>query len=56
MLIEKAKEDARKFGFKNLSLCTDHVGYYEKYGFCYIGDGYHPWNEQSRIYKIDLFH
>lgn len=54
ILIEKAKEDARRFGFANLYLCTHHIGYYEKYGFCYIGDGYHPWNEQSRIYKIDL--
>lgn len=54
ILIEKAKDDARKFGFRNLYLSTDHIGYYEKYGFSYIGDGYHPWNEQSRIYKIDL--
>lgn len=33
MLIEKAKEDARKFGFRSLYLSTTHVGYYEKYGF-----------------------
>ena len=54
MLIEKAKEDARKFGFRSLYLSTTHVGYYEKYGFRYIGDGYHPWEEQSRIYEIEL--
>lgn len=54
ILIERAKEDARKFGFANMYLNTDHIGYYEKYGFRYIGDGYHPWNEQSRIYEIDL--
>lgn len=54
ILIEKAKEDARKFGFANMYLSTDRIGYYEKYGFSYIGDGYHPWDEQSRIYKIDL--
>ena len=54
MLIERTKEDARKFGFSNLYLCTNHVGYYEKFSFRYIGDGYHPWEKQSRIYTIDL--
>lgn len=33
MLIEKTKEDARKFGFANMYLSTEHIGYYEKYGF-----------------------
>lgn len=54
LLIEKAGEDARKAGFAKLYLCTDPVGYYEKYGFCYLGEGYHPWGVQSRIYGIDL--
>lgn len=53
-LQKKTKEDARKFGFRSLYLSTTHVGYYEKYGFRYIGDGYHPWEEQSRIYEIEL--
>lgn len=50
-LIERARADARVAGFARLYLCTDHVGYYEKYGFTYIGQGYHPWGEQSRIYE-----
>ena len=54
ILIEKAKCDAKSGGFSFLYLCTDHIGYYEKYGFKYIGIGYHPWGESSRIYKIDL--
>ncbi|MBN2899881.1 MAG: GNAT family N-acetyltransferase [Clostridia bacterium] len=54
VLIEQAKADAKKIGFKQLYLCTDHVGYYEKYDFTYIGDGYHPWGDQSRIYQCDL--
>lgn len=54
LLIEKAKADAKAAGFKKLYLSTDHIGYYEKYGWIYIGDGYHPWNEQSRIYEIGV--
>ncbi len=51
LLIERAKSDARRAGFARVYLCTDHVGYYEKYGFTYVGQGYHPWGEESRIYE-----
>ncbi len=54
LLISKAKEDTKDSGFKYLNLCTDHLGFYEKYGFRYIGKGYHPWEEESRIYQIEL--
>lgn len=54
LLLEKAKQDTKAAGFKQLNLCTDHIGFYEKYGFRYIGQGYHPWEEESRIYQIDL--
>lgn len=54
LLIGQAKADAKAFGFKYLNLCTEHVGYYEKYGFRYLGQGYHPWEEESRIYQITL--
>lgn len=53
-LMKKAMADAKAGGFTSLYLCTDHVGYYEKYGFEYIGDGYHPWGESSRIYEVKL--
>ncbi|WP_306350330.1 GNAT family N-acetyltransferase [Flavobacterium sp. '19STA2R22 D10 B1'] len=54
LLIDKAKEDTLKGGFENLYLGTDHVGYYEKHGFHYIAQGYHPWDEESRIYGISV--
>lgn len=53
-LLNKAKEDAKKGGFSSIYLCTDHIGYYEKYGFAHIGQGYHPWGENSRIYEARL--
>lgn len=53
LLLEKALADARDTGFPRLYLCTDHVGYYERYGFEYLGTGYHPWGESSRIYGKD---
>lgn len=54
LLLEKAKIDSAKAGFENLYLSTSHIGYYEKFGFSYIGQGYHPWDEESRIYQISL--
>lgn len=54
MLIDKAAKDAASFGFKKLNLCTDHIGYYEKFGFTYIGDCYHPWGERSRVYQMTV--
>lgn len=54
LLLEKAKEDSKLGYFDNLYLCTDHVGYYEKYGFSKIGTGYHPWGESSHIFWIAL--
>lgn len=54
LLIDKVKQDALRLGFKHLYLSTENIGYYEKFGFDYIGDGYHPWDEKSRIYHIKL--
>lgn len=54
ILLEQAKKDAKLGGFSHLYLCTNHIGYYEKYGFEYIGMGYHPWGDSSRIYALAL--
>ena len=54
LLIEKCKEDTRKAGYSELYLCSDHVGYYEHYGFTRIGTGYHPWGETSGIFQANL--
>ena len=54
LLIEKARTDTKKAGFGHLYLCTSHIGFYEKYNFEYIGQGYHPWGEESRIYELEI--
>jgi len=54
LLIERIKKDAGAKEYTHLYLCTDHIGYYERYGFEYLAQGYHPWGENSRIYKIKL--
>lgn len=53
-LIEQLKIDVNQMGFEKLYLATGHVGFYEKHGFTYIADGYHPWGDVSRIYEIDV--
>ncbi|SET42734.1 Acetyltransferase (GNAT) family protein [Natronincola peptidivorans] len=54
ILLNQAKIDAKESGFSHLYLCTNHIGYYERYGFEYIGIGYHPWGDSSRIYASTL--
>lgn len=53
LLLNRARQDAAQKGYARVYLCTDHVGYYEEYGFSYIGTGYHPWGDDSRIYVAD---
>lgn len=52
VLIDHVKKETKRGGFSHLYLCTDHIGYYEKLGFSFVGMGYHPWGASSRIYSI----
>jgi len=54
LLIEAVKMDTKKAGFSKLYLATEHIGYYEKFDFKYIGEGFHPWGESSRVYECSL--
>ena len=54
LLLKRAVKDTKAAGFSHVYLCTDHIGFYERYGFEYIGMGYHPWGDHSRIYRRDV--
>lgn len=50
-LLENARIDGARLGFDKLYLCTDHIGYYEKYDWQYLTTGQHPWGDTARIYQ-----
>jgi N-acetylglutamate synthase-like GNAT family acetyltransferase len=54
LLISQVKNDTAQIGFSKLYLCTEHIGYYEKYDFKYIGTGYHPWGGSLRVYECKV--
>lgn len=53
-LIDHIARHTKQLGFNQLHLCTDMTDFYEKTGFRYNGEGYHPWGEHSRVYTRDL--
>lgn len=53
LLLEHAEQESSKLGFNTLYLTTDHNGYYEKYGWTRIEDGYDLNGSQTRIYRIN---
>lgn len=54
LLMEHGENEAKKCGFSTLYLTTDHDGYYERYGWLRIEDGYDLKGEKGRIYKKSL--
>lgn len=54
VLIRHAEEACRCLGFPSLYLTTDLQGYYERYGYSFLGTGYGPDGGESRIYGKEL--
>ena len=52
-LLEHSRIEAAKLGYKKLYLNTDHIGYYEKYNWRYIGDFPHQDGSDTRVYEAD---
>ena len=51
MLLEYARKDAGRLGFKVVYLTTNHIGYYEKYGFREVGLTMFTWGHPTKIYE-----
>ena len=54
LLIEHACGEAAKAGSHTVYLATDHIGFYEKYGFVYKENRPDTGGEDSRIYYKQL--
>ncbi len=54
LLLQHGREEAARLGYKALYLTTDHAGYYEKYGWTRIEDGYDLQGASGRIYRYIL--
>lgn len=52
-LLECGRREAAALGYKKLYLCTDHVGYYEKYGWEYMGDFESEFGGLTRVYTAE---
>jgi GNAT superfamily N-acetyltransferase len=50
LLLEHGISEAKRFGFDKVYLTTDHDGYYEKYGWTRMEDGYDLGGNPGRIY------
>ena len=54
LLLQYALHRAAEQGHSNVYLATDHVGFYEKYGFRYLENRLDIYGEDSRIYYYPL--
>lgn len=49
-LLAHGRGEAAALGFERLYLNTDHVGYYERYGWEFMGMHLHQSDEMARVY------
>ena len=50
VVIDAAYSHALEQGFDKVYLATDHIGFYEKYGFTYLENRIDVYGDDSRIY------
>ena len=49
-LLKHGRSEAGRLGFSNVYLCTDHIGFYEKYGWEFLGLEESEWGGMTRVY------
>jgi len=52
-MLDHGRREAAGLGFEKVYLNTDHIGYYEKYGWRYLGDFAHQEGVDARVYEAD---
>jgi N-acetylglutamate synthase-like GNAT family acetyltransferase len=53
-MMNEVEKDAKRIGYSSIYLTTDHDGYYEKYGWKRMEDGYERSGDATRIYTKQL--
>lgn len=53
LLLNHGRKMAGQLGYKKVYLATDHILYYEKYGFREIGLDKFDWGRPTKIYEHD---
>ncbi|WP_339244368.1 GNAT family N-acetyltransferase [Paenibacillus sp. FSL R10-2796] len=56
VLLEHARKIAGQLGYAKVYLATDHILYYEKYGFKEIGLDNFEWGRPTKIYEHDTIY
>jgi RimJ/RimL family protein N-acetyltransferase/GNAT superfamily N-acetyltransferase len=51
MLMLHAEREAALAGYRELYITTDHTGYYERYGWAFVGTAYEISGAETRVYK-----
>lgn len=53
LLLQHARREASRLGYEKVYLTTDHIGYYEKYGFREIDVTTFTWGRPTKLYEHD---
>jgi len=52
-LLEHGRREPAMLGFTKVYLCTDHIGYYERYGWRFFSIEESEFGGERRVYEIE---